>query len=361
VGSTFTGFDIGIPAMSIRRALVYVSAGAYRTASKNLVYTTWTDLSGATGCTSLADEPGSITTSTCKSRVWFARSTNGGATWGPAVKINDQASLNDQFNQWLVVDETTGALEIMYYDTVGDPGRKKVDVWTQSSFDDGVTWMPAVKVTSAQTDETAASADSGNQFGDYNSLSGIAGQFFPSWTDRRSNGNEEIWTAKISDSPCTAPGAPAIGTATATAANQIRVAWANGSPASSSFNVYRAQGTCASHGAFTLAGSGVAGSPYADNGVSGTISYAYQVKGLEASGRCESAASGCVQATATGACTLPPTFAGVASVTNQAAGVCGLTLSWAAATPACAGPVTYNVYRSTAPGFTPSGNKPVTS
>src|SRR5262249_4515370 len=157
------------------------------------------------GCTTSGSEPGSNTASTCKSRIWFSRSTDGGATWGPAVKLNDQASLNDQLNQWMVVDETTGALEIMYYDTGGDPGRKKVDVWVQSSFDDGVTWTPAVKVTSAQTDETVSGADSGNQFGDYNGLSGIGGQFFPSWTDRRNNAREEIWTAKVTDVACTFP------------------------------------------------------------------------------------------------------------------------------------------------------------
>ncbi|HEY4572928.1 MAG TPA: sialidase family protein, partial [Thermoanaerobaculia bacterium] len=130
IATTFGSFDIGIPSMNSRRALIYVSAGAYRTAGKNLVYASWTDLSGATGCNTPGNEPGANTASTCKSRIWVSRSTDGGATWGPAVKINDQASLNDQFNQWLVVDETTGALEIMYYDTVGDPGRKKVDVWT---------------------------------------------------------------------------------------------------------------------------------------------------------------------------------------------------------------------------------------
>jgi hypothetical protein len=359
IATTFGSFDIGIPAMNSRRALIYVSAGAYRTAGgKNLVYASWTDLSGATGCNTPGNEPGANTTSTCKSRVWFARSTDGGATWGAAVKLNDQASLNDQFNQWMVVDETTGALEIMYYDTVGDSGRKKVDVWTQSSFDDGVTWTPAVKVTSAQTDETLSGADLGNQFGDYNSLSGIAGQFFPSWTDRRSGASEEIWTAKLSDPACTPPGAPAIGTATATAPNQIQVTWGNGSPAASAFNVYRATGTCASPGAFALVGNAVAGSPLTDGTVSGTLHYAYQVKGLDATGHCESAASGCVEATATGPCTLAPAFAGLASVSNQAGTACGLTLSWTAATPACAGPVTYNVYRSTTSGFTPGpGNR----
>jgi hypothetical protein len=267
VATTFDSYDIGVPAMDNRRALIYISGGAYRTASKSLVYASWTDLTGASGCNAPANEPGASLTSTCKSRIWVGRSTDGGATWQAPVMINNQPSLNDQFNQWMVVDETTGALGIMYYDSVGGSSRKKVDVWYQSSYDDGVTWTPAVKVTSAQTDETISGSDSGNQFGDYNSLSGIAGQFFPTWTDRRSSGHEEIWTAKLTDSPCTPPGAPAIGSATASATNQIQVTWGNGAPAASSFNVYRAAGTCAAPGAFTNVAPAVAGSPYTDGTV----------------------------------------------------------------------------------------------
>ena len=97
----------------------------------------------------------------------------------------------------------------------------------------------------------------------------------------------------------------------------------------------------------------VAGSPYNDNTVSGGMTYAYRVTGLDATGDCESGPSSCVQVTATGACTLPPTFAGLASATNNATSSCGITLAWTAATPNCGGPVTYNVYRSTTSGFTP--------
>jgi hypothetical protein len=112
--------------------------------------------------------------------------------------INNQASRNDQFNPWLAVDETNGALAVTYYDTVNDPGRLKTDVWVQTSHDDGATWGAAEKVTTAQTDETGSGASSGNQYGDYNGLSGYAGRFFPCWTDRRSGRREEIWTAPIS-------------------------------------------------------------------------------------------------------------------------------------------------------------------
>jgi hypothetical protein len=198
--TTYDSYDIGVPAFSSRRILLYVSGGAYRNGTTNNVYALWADLSGDSGCTAATSEPGTNAASTCKTRIWFSRSTDGGATWSARVKINNQSSLNDQFNPFLAVDETNGTLGAIYYDTVADSTRKKVDVYYQMSSDGGVTWAPAVKVTTAMTDETITGADSGNQFGDYNSLSGYGNAFFPSWTDRRSGGKEEIWTSKISTS-----------------------------------------------------------------------------------------------------------------------------------------------------------------
>ncbi|HEY0555903.1 MAG TPA: Ig-like domain-containing protein, partial [Thermoanaerobaculia bacterium] len=198
IATGFGSFQYAIPADASRQPLIYISGGAYRTSTKNNVYAAWNDLSGDTGCTSGAG-PGTNAASTCKSRIFFARSTDGGATWSAPVKINNQSGLNDQFNQWLVVDETNGKIALMYYDTVGDSTRKSVNVYYQSSTDDGVTWSAPFKVTTATTNETTAGADSGNQFGDYTNLDGINGTFFPSWTDRRSGASEEIWTAAIAD------------------------------------------------------------------------------------------------------------------------------------------------------------------
>ena len=158
--------------------------------------------------------------------------------------------------------------------------------------------------------------------------------------------------------PCTAPASPTIGTATASAPNQITVSWTNGSPASDFFNVYRAVGTCAAPGPFTQVATMLAGSPYVDNTVSGGTTYAYRIAGTETTGVCESAQTTCVQATATGVCTLAPTFAGITSATNNATSTCSVGLTWGAGTAQCAGPVTYNVYRSTTAGFTPMvGNR----
>jgi hypothetical protein len=177
IAATFDSYDIGVP------------------------YVTWTDLTGVAGCASSANEPGSVTASPCKTRVWFARSSDGGASWSAPGMVNNPVALNDQFNQWLAVDEATGTLGVIYYDTVNDVARLKTDVFYQTSGNGGATWSAAVKVTTAMSDETAAGADGGNQYGDYNSLSAFAGAFFPSWTDRRSSGSEEIWTAHVAELP----------------------------------------------------------------------------------------------------------------------------------------------------------------
>jgi hypothetical protein len=197
IATTFAAFSIGVPAFAARRALIYLSGAAYRDAADSFVYAVWTDLTGAPGCTSSANEPGSNTASNCKSRVWFSRSVDGGTTWQQPRMLNHQASRNDQFNPRLAVDDTDGTLMVVYYDTVGDPGRLRTNLWYQSSADNGTTWTDAVRITTAATDETSAGADANNQYGDYNGLTGYSGLFSPSWTDRRGNGPEEVWTANI--------------------------------------------------------------------------------------------------------------------------------------------------------------------
>ncbi|HXB71480.1 MAG TPA: sialidase family protein [Candidatus Acidoferrales bacterium] len=195
IATTNASFNIGIPAEASRGALMAIFAGAYRTATKDMVYAVWMDLAGGSGCNSPGNAPGSNPASSCKTRIFFSRSRDGAANWDPPVKINDQGSLNDQFHPRLTVDERNGDLVVIYYDTVADSGRVKADVWMQSSTDDGGSWSPAVKITTAQTDETSSGADSGNQYGDYLGLTGLNGQYFACWTDRRSGGSEEIWGA----------------------------------------------------------------------------------------------------------------------------------------------------------------------
>ncbi|SET30373.1 S8 family serine peptidase [Stigmatella erecta] len=134
-------------------------------------------------------------------------------------------------------------------------------------------------------------------------------------------------------------------TATVSGDNKIDVAWTANS--SASYAIYRAT---TAGGPYTRVATATS-SPYTDTTVSGGTTYYYVVRGVECA---ESANSNESSATATGVCTLLPTFAGVTSVTNAAQATCGTTVNWAAGSASCGGTLSYNVYRSTTANFTPS-------
>lgn len=204
VADTYGSFDIGIPAQLSRRVLIYVAAGAWKAPGQDLVYAAWTDLSGGPNCHLPAHEPGWAPRSSCKTRIWFTRSTDGGATWKPKRRLHHPDGRLDQFNPALAVDPATGHLALIYYET-GErhPGRLRTHLWYQASYDQGKTWEKPVRITTERTNEATAEADDSNQYGDYNGITGYAGTFFPAWTDRRGKKREEIWTAPVVD-----PGPP---------------------------------------------------------------------------------------------------------------------------------------------------------
>ncbi len=205
IASTFGSFTIKVPAQNSRLlgsggtigCLIYVTGGAYRTATVNNVYAIWHDLSGETNCTQESQQPGSTVTSACKTRIWFNSSNDGGQTWNTPVMINNQASKNDQFFPRLAVDDTTGDLMVVYYDTVNDPNRVKTDIWTQYSTDGGSSWSPAVQVTTAETNEATGAEDNSQQYGDYIGMTGYSGRYFACWTDRRGGAEEQIYGAAL--------------------------------------------------------------------------------------------------------------------------------------------------------------------
>lgn len=95
---------------------------------------------------------------------------------------------------------------------------------------------------------------------------------------------------------------------------------------------------------------------YNDDSVSGGTRYYYSVKSNDGD-RCTSPMSNEVNALATGACLLTPTFGGATSATTPLSATCTLDVAWSSpATPGCTGAgsgVTYTIYRSTTTPFIP--------
>ena len=82
IADTYSDFLFHIPCDEPSRGtLLYISGGAYRTSAVDMVYAIWMDLAGGSGCDATSNMPDTDVTSKCKTRIWFSRSSDGGATW----------------------------------------------------------------------------------------------------------------------------------------------------------------------------------------------------------------------------------------------------------------------------------------
>lgn len=278
IASTIGSYQIGVPAFNgdgsllPHRPLLYTSGGTYRTSTKNHVYVAWMDLN-QDGCSAPCPYSGSCPnpSPSCKTRIWFSRSTDGGLTWEPKRMLMNQQSANDQFNPRLNVDEATGELTVIYYDTILDPNRLQTHVFAQHSTTDGASWSDPVQVTTMPSDETNGTLSI--QYGDYNGIAGYAGVVFPSWTDRR-NSIEEIWTARLTNQAL-AP--PASLTATATGTSMVNLTW-TASPGATSYQVQRS-----SDGGTFVPVATTTSASHADSTVTAGKTYVYRVLAVSSS------------------------------------------------------------------------------
>ncbi len=119
-------------------------------------------------------------------------------------------------------------------------------------------------------------------------------------------------SAKAAPAPAVRPARPTIGGAAPIANNQIQVTWTGISPTPGSYAIERAIGNPGSEGYYAPVGfvSGAATS-FTDTTVQGGVIYTYRViAATDTKGRCQAfVRSGNATATATGACSLKPTFA----------------------------------------------------
>lgn len=126
------------------------------------------------------------------------RLLRGSATSPPRFPVAPSAVDSDRFWPQTAVDASNGALWICFYDTRGDPARKRAFYSCTASTDGGRRWRNPVRAASVASDETQAGADA-RQYGDYEGLAVANGVAHPIWTDSRDLPRlaEEIYTTRI--------------------------------------------------------------------------------------------------------------------------------------------------------------------
>ena len=88
----------------------------------------------------------------------------------------------------------TGDADISWYDTRLDASRKTVNVFFAVSSNGGASFSTNVKVSTASSNETQGDfTNFGNQYGDYEGLDAYGGVAHPVWTDHRANLADELW------------------------------------------------------------------------------------------------------------------------------------------------------------------------
>lgn len=128
--------------------------------------------------------------------VFLCASSDGGAHWSPARRVNDDPLSNgkDQFWPWIAVDDV-GIVSIVYYDTRNTPNNGITETYYARSSDGGVTFRNML-LSSAQSPRNTPNGDV--RYGDYIGIDAWNGRAIAVWTDERAGGFDmDIYTAPV--------------------------------------------------------------------------------------------------------------------------------------------------------------------
>ena len=134
--------------------------------------------------------------------IVMIHSTDGGATWTTPVRVNDDPLNNskDQYYSWCTVDQVTGQLMLIFYDSRDVPNNQ-AEVFMATSVDGGNTFTN-FKVSDQPHTPTPINGLAGGYAGDYIGIAALDDIAFPFWADNRLGSDHyQAWTASVTFGP----------------------------------------------------------------------------------------------------------------------------------------------------------------
>ncbi len=130
--------------------------------------------------------------------VYCARTTNHGVSWDTPVKVNDDATANDQWMTDISVDDA-GRVWMTWYDSRNDASNILTEIYGAVSTDGGATFSPNFKVSNQNFNPNTIKQYQGTEhyyIGDYNVMSGRTFTF-PIYSGQNNSLND--YTAYLPD------------------------------------------------------------------------------------------------------------------------------------------------------------------
>jgi uncharacterized repeat protein (TIGR01451 family) len=139
--------------------------------------------------------------------VFYRRSTDNGATWETEVRLNDDATTNDNFLATISAGENN-TLVATWYDRRLDVNNLLFDFYMSISKDGGQSWEPNVRVSDVSSPVYIDPNMATCYHGDYDQQAQYQGRAYIPWSDDRNmqggHNDPDIWFDVIPLGPPTA-------------------------------------------------------------------------------------------------------------------------------------------------------------
>ncbi|MCX7833740.1 MAG: T9SS type A sorting domain-containing protein [Ignavibacteria bacterium] len=133
--------------------------------------------------------------------ICFTYSSNGGTSWATPIRVNDDALNNgkQQFSPWISIDQATGLLSIIFYDTRDVATQDSCHTYLAMSNNGGINWTN-FKISSNAQRPTPLSGYATGYYSDYIGVVSHNGIVHAFWTDNRT-GKAQVYYCKITVGP----------------------------------------------------------------------------------------------------------------------------------------------------------------